>query len=283
MDLYSQGKYHMKVLPSKKGFTLVELLVVISIIAMLLAILMPSLQKAREQAKKIVCQTRQRQWILATHMYGNDNEQFMPYFYDGRVNPNITNAIRETIWFSVLSPYLSQKRDSDDNYASEVRKCPSGHREKGRWQWGWTSDDPKDAEWLGWIGPQVATIEFNGKSINKLSPIFIANAAPALKVSNIQRPADWLIFIDVTDNFMYGPMGMFDFDYDQDGKRDSNRNVYSYEMYPFNRALPKVHSGGCNITLTDGHVEWIKYEKLWEVDYIGFSTTPSPIHSYWQD
>jgi len=56
------------------GFTLVELLVVISIIAMLLAILMPTLSKAREQAKCVVCQNKLKQVVLCLNLYANDNQ-----------------------------------------------------------------------------------------------------------------------------------------------------------------------------------------------------------------
>ena len=57
----------------QKGFTLVELLVVISIIALLMSILMPSLGKARQMARTVVCQTRIRQWGTILLMYAGDN------------------------------------------------------------------------------------------------------------------------------------------------------------------------------------------------------------------
>ena len=56
-----------------KGFTLVELLVVISIIAVLLSILMPSLRAAREQARLVICKARQSQNGLANLMYADGN------------------------------------------------------------------------------------------------------------------------------------------------------------------------------------------------------------------
>jgi len=58
----------------KKGFTLIELLVVISIIALLVAILMPALNKAREQATGTVCLANQKAMILAWNIYADDNE-----------------------------------------------------------------------------------------------------------------------------------------------------------------------------------------------------------------
>ncbi|OHB58672.1 MAG: hypothetical protein A2Y12_14165 [Planctomycetes bacterium GWF2_42_9] len=63
-----------------KGFTLVELLVVISIIALLLSILMPALQKAREQARRVICASDFRQVGLVHSLYAHDNRAWLPRF-----------------------------------------------------------------------------------------------------------------------------------------------------------------------------------------------------------
>jgi len=58
----------------KKGFTLIELLVVIAIIAVLMAILMPALNRAREQGRRIVCEHNLKSLTLAWVMYADDND-----------------------------------------------------------------------------------------------------------------------------------------------------------------------------------------------------------------
>jgi prepilin-type N-terminal cleavage/methylation domain-containing protein len=60
------------------GFTLIELLVVISIIALLLAILVPTLQRVRKQAREVVCQSNLKQWGTLWATSVDDNDGYFP-------------------------------------------------------------------------------------------------------------------------------------------------------------------------------------------------------------
>ncbi len=66
---------------TKKAFTLVELLVVISVMALLMGILMPMLATARRYSKEIFCLNNLRQMLLAVNVYTNDNDGYYPPAY----------------------------------------------------------------------------------------------------------------------------------------------------------------------------------------------------------
>jgi len=104
----------------RRGFTLIELLVVIAIIALLMAILMPALQRVKGQAQKVSCQARLKQWGLMFKLYTDDNDG---YFNEG------WGRNETTLYPNALRPYYKS------NF--EMLLCPTATREmENSMDWG---------------------------------------------------------------------------------------------------------------------------------------------------
>ena len=101
------------VMYKRNGFTLIELLVVISVIALLMMILMPALQRARRQARAVVCQSQLHQWALVFSAYtGDHNGYFMQGWTGTEEHPYEQGR---WIWINALRPYYG---------GPKTRLCP---------------------------------------------------------------------------------------------------------------------------------------------------------------
>jgi len=95
----------------RTAFTLIELLVVISVIAVLMAILMPSLQRARRMGRAVVCRSHLKQWGQVFHLYAFDNENRLPQSVQGG-----GLSAQDAYWIVATLPYYGEKK---------IRLCPS--------------------------------------------------------------------------------------------------------------------------------------------------------------
>jgi len=100
-DIRSEKRAH-----HRGGFTLIELLVVIAIIAILAALLLPALARAKEKARNVTCLSNLKQWGLAFQMYAEDNDDQVPE--EGNVVVPIANNQNADAWYNRISPQIDQ-------------------------------------------------------------------------------------------------------------------------------------------------------------------------------
>jgi prepilin-type N-terminal cleavage/methylation domain-containing protein len=123
--------------PSRhRGFSLIEVLVVISIVALLMALAMPALDRARSLARQTVCQNRLRQWGLAFAAYATENSGTYPHT-DGRdrcgdEEPFTQEGIADYWfgWVDVVAPLMGAKPWREHTHGAypgvkTVFQCPS--------------------------------------------------------------------------------------------------------------------------------------------------------------
>ena len=129
---------------SAGGFTLVELLVVIGIIALLISILLPTLNSARRSANSVACLSNQRQLGIGIAFFADEHKQYLPKaWYNDTVNPSTVGnteydwGYRDPLWGwdFVLADTIA------DGDAKDVFKCPADSSDIIRTQTAGKEDD----------------------------------------------------------------------------------------------------------------------------------------------
>src|ERR1051325_9530935 len=212
--------------PHGLGFTLIELLVVIAIIAILAALLLPALNRAKENSRRAACINNLKQIGLATHMSPDENSGNLPLASSGNyphaANVNGIAGFPAAKGIVYLVPYVGGKAVSDteaDKAFTKIFFCPSGFF---KWELVWVGWGPRTsgyAQYCGWL--------YQGGWI--VNPPYFVNSP-----STFRDSSKWLLWSDLAS-----PEPTLTNHKDRSGLPD-----------------------GANSVFLDGHAEWNARSKL---------------------
>ncbi|MBV9463427.1 MAG: DUF1559 domain-containing protein [Verrucomicrobiae bacterium] len=261
---------------SSPAFTVIELLVATSIIAILVAVLMPSLANAKEEARRVKCMANLHQILIAEHTYSKDHDS---YFYSPptdsdniRMFPNYYQGqggnAAVHLWEG-LSNYIGN---------TEVLYCPSALRQHIQY----------DGGYGGGYYPQ-----FKPGTIQKWGSLFwsdthygymefMMDTAPNDYILVFENP--WLWGHATFYTLMPGWQEPWELDMTT-GSTYNGANALQWLNADANfgtGAAPRAHPSGFNVGFVDGHIEWQRggrmkglrsYSQFFDAHGYGFKAT----------
>jgi len=253
------------------GFTLIELLIVIAIIAILMGILMPTLSRARESARKVACLGNIRTLGFANVLYAADCDNRLVPFVDPTQRFTLSNGSTQSLlWCNIPAyiaalnatakntldfPVISAGTSATGNYALPKKlRCPSC-----------TID--KDAYWARQIGGATrweirTTYGYNVQDATRGydAEVYRGKGLPQLK---IKQPSQKIIFIDSSDCVVDMPRANYVIYWDRVGE--------IYEHPDKIRLTSYRHSEGANVSFADGSAAYRRKETVFH--FIGSPNT----------
>jgi prepilin-type processing-associated H-X9-DG protein len=246
------------------AFTKTELVVVVLIINLLLAVSVPALNQASEQARRAVCSGNLRAIGVANENYAADNNGwFVPAGYSPYDDPHNNNP-PEQQYCNWVSNAAYRMYIDIDNYRTNIRGglmispveflCPSDK----------ISNDPRNVSQYSILLSYAYNItDWNPWSSGSGSGWL--NRIVGHRVDSINKPAEKLIFIDAID--WWTEWGAADYRIGWDKLGQDTADAYRSKISP--RVYGPVfyrHNEGANILFYDGHVEWRRKQDIFVVE-----------------
>lgn len=284
----------------RTAFTLVELLVVIGIIAVLVGVLLPALNRARASAIRLQCQSTLRQFGVADQMYLNIYKNWHIPGYWG--SPSSTTPLtpndkpstrcwpgvfefRRALSISIISHEASDTAANKFSYCYMPLKyiCPAAQRSGGPGSSDPAFVDSVDSQqyWpmnysygMNVEGVDSGVLEYAGTAVAPQADPSAGNPAGTATVhgyrrSQVKRGAEKLMFVD-SMGIVVNSLGTLHTPNGWNGM-ESNYDVVGEQSAPpagksSDRTTAWRHQGGANVCFFDGHVEWLKKDRLYNLD-----------------
>jgi len=234
--------------PLRRGFTLIELLVVIAIIAILAAMLLPALAKAKDKAKSIACVSNNKQIGLAMMMYVGDNNEFLPPLNDKNFATHSTNW-----YYKILDSgnYITSSAQSNN-----VWRCTAVK----------DSDiDPGTVAYYSNPCEGYGPLEDTSNPANGVIRYYLdlaGNKQGSRKLSTIIRSSQIWLIGDVGRPKVNGNINQLPASYFTDITVIKPVISSGWTTVPVNKQAACRHSNRANFSFCDGHVEGWKWSDL---------------------